>query len=70
MVGKNLANEWVSPDFMLLLLHPGYVRTDMTGGNGLINPDESARGLFILMREKVLQDSGTFWHTNGSELPW
>lgn len=70
MVGKNLANAWTSPDFMLLLLHPGYVRTDMTGGNGLINPDESARGLFTLMRNKGPQDSGTFWHTDGSELPW
>lgn len=27
------------------LLHPGYVRTDMTGGNGLIDVDESVRGL-------------------------
>ena len=67
MVGKNLANAWASPNFMLLLLHPGYVCTDMTGGNGLINPDESARGLFALMREKGPQDSGTFWHTNGSD---
>ena len=70
MVGKNLSNAWASNDFMLLLLHPGYVRTDMTNGNGLINADESARGLFTLMRDKGPQDSGTFWHTNGSELPW
>lgn len=70
MVGKNLANAWLSNDFMLLLLHPGYVRTDMTGGNGLINSDESARGLFELMRNKGPEDSGTFWHTDGSELPW
>ena len=70
MVGKNLANAWASDDFMLLLLHPGYVRTDMTNGKGLINADESARGLFALMRDKGPDDSGTFWHTNGSELPW
>ena len=70
MVGKNLSNAWASNDFMLLLLHPGYVRTDMTNGNGLINTDESARGLFTLMRNKGPKDSGTFWHTNGSELPW
>lgn len=70
MVGKNLANAWASDCFTLLLLHPGYVRTDMTGGNGLINPDESARGLFSLMRSKGPQDSGTFWHTDGSALPW
>lgn len=70
MVGKNLANAWASDDFTLLLLHPGYVRTDMTGGNGLINPDESARGIFALMRNKEPKDSGTFWHTNGESLPW
>ena len=70
MVGKNLANAWASNRFTMLLLHPGYVRTDMTGGNGLINPDESARGLFVLMRSKGPKDSGTFWHTNGEPLPW
>lgn len=28
-----------------VLLHPGYVRTDMTNGNGLIDVDESVSGL-------------------------
>lgn len=29
----------------VVCLHPGYVRTDMTGGAGLINVDESVRGM-------------------------
>mmetsp|Transcript_3701 Transcript_3701/g.9614 ORF Transcript_3701/g.9614 Transcript_3701/m.9614 type:complete len:266 (+) Transcript_3701:22-819(+) len=29
----------------VVLLHPGYVRTDMTGGSGLIDTDESVSGL-------------------------
>lgn len=29
----------------VVLLHPGYVRTDMTSGNGLIDTDESVRGM-------------------------
>jgi NAD(P)-dependent dehydrogenase (short-subunit alcohol dehydrogenase family) len=29
----------------VLLLHPGYVRTDMTGGQGLIDVDESVSGM-------------------------
>jgi len=70
MVGKNLSIEWRPDNVMVLLLHPGYVRTDMTGGNGLINPDESARGLFTLMQNKTIADTGTFWHTNGEPIEW
>jgi NAD(P)-dependent dehydrogenase (short-subunit alcohol dehydrogenase family) len=70
MVGKNLSIEWTAEQIMVLLLHPGYVRTDMTGGNGLINPDESARGLFTLMQNKTMADTGTFWHTNGTPIEW
>ena len=29
----------------VFLLHPGYVRTDMTGGQGLIDTEESVRGM-------------------------
>ena len=29
----------------VLLLHPGYVRTDMTGGKGFIDADESVKGM-------------------------
>ena len=29
----------------VVLLHPGYVRTDMTGGKGLIDVDESVGGM-------------------------
>lgn len=69
-VGKSLAEDLKSEDKTVLLLHPGYVRTDMTAGNGLIDTTESAEGLFKIMQSKSLNQTGTFWHTNGEELPW
>jgi fructose-bisphosphate aldolase class 1 len=52
------------------LLHPGFVRTDMTGGNGLIDPDESAHTLQQRLDELTLEQTGTFRHQNGEMLEW
>ena len=54
----------------MALLHPGYVRTDMTGQEGFIDPDEAARGLIQRLDELSMTSSGGFWHTNGEALPW
>ena len=52
------------------VLHPGYVRTDMTGQQGGIDPDESARMLLERIDALSLESSGSFWHANGQTLPW
>lgn len=52
------------------ILHPGYVKTDMTGNNGDIVPEEAAKGLVKVMEELNDGNTGTFWHQNGQELPW
>jgi NAD(P)-dependent dehydrogenase (short-subunit alcohol dehydrogenase family) len=70
MVGKSLAEDLRGQGITVLLLHPGYVRTDMTGHQGQISAQESAEGLYRIMRDKNLQNSGEFWHTNGEALPW
>lgn len=69
-VGKSIAEDFRSRDITCLLLHPGYVRTEMTQGNGLIDSEESAEGLYKIMVSKGLDQSGTFWHTNGEHLSW
>lgn len=70
MAGRNLAYDLQSLGIAVLLLHPGYVRTDMTGGRGHIAPDESARGLIQRLDELGMEQTGTFWHADGSQLPW
>ena len=70
MVGSCLAHDLKGKGIAVALLHPGYVRTDMTGGSGFINADESARGLIARIEELNLKNSGSFWHMDGTELPW
>ena len=70
MAGVSLAQDLSPKGIAVYLLHPGYVRTDMTGGNGFIDPAESAEGLVARMYELSIEQSGSFWHCNGEPLPW
>lgn len=68
--GKSLSIDLKPRGIAVAILHPGWVRTDMTGHGGLIDPDESASGLIKRMEELSLDTTGGFWHTNGERLPW
>lgn len=68
--GKSLSIDLKPQGIAVAILHPGWVRTDMTSHGGLINTDESVNGLLKRMDALDLSNSGTFWHTNGEELPW
>ena len=70
MAGVCLAHDLRERGIAVVLLHPGYVRTGLTGMNGDIDPDESARGLIARIDETTMERTGTFWHANGAELPW
>jgi len=70
MVGVNLAHDLKPRGIAVFLLHPGYVKTGMTRGQGFTDPDEAARGLIERMDTLTLADTGTFWHANGESLPW
>ncbi len=70
MIGKCLSLDFQNQGVAVALLHPGYVRTAMTNFSGLIEPDESARGLIQQMDALSLESSGVFIHTNGEELVW
>ncbi len=70
MAGVCLAHELKDRRVAVALLHPGYVRTDMTGGGGDVGPDEAAAGLMARIDELTLEDSGCFVHANGQRLPW
>jgi NAD(P)-dependent dehydrogenase (short-subunit alcohol dehydrogenase family) len=70
MAGVNLAHDLKPLGVAVFLLHPGFVQTEMTGGRGHIGPDESARGLIARLDALGMDESGTFWHADGSQLPW
>jgi NAD(P)-dependent dehydrogenase (short-subunit alcohol dehydrogenase family) len=70
MAGRSLAHDLKESGVAVAILHPGFVRTEMTGGQGLVDPPESAAGIIARIDELTLDKTGTFWHANGEELPW
>jgi NAD(P)-dependent dehydrogenase (short-subunit alcohol dehydrogenase family) len=68
--GMSLARDLAPRGIAVVMLHPGAVRTGMTGGQGAIEPEESARGLLRRIDELTLETTGRFLHQDGSVLPW
>ena len=68
--GVSLALDLRSRGVAVAILHPGYVRTDMTGNAGNVAPDDAARDLAARIDDLTLATSGGFWHANGQHLPW
>lgn len=69
MAGVNLHHDLVRRGIAVVLLHPGLVGTDMTGGRG-IEPAEAARGLLARIDALDPESSGSFRHADGQQLPW
>jgi NAD(P)-dependent dehydrogenase (short-subunit alcohol dehydrogenase family) len=70
MAGRSLAHDLAPDGVAVVILHPGYVRTDMTGNQGLVDAPESAAGLIARIDELTLESTGLFLHANGERLPW
>jgi len=68
--GVSLARDLAPRGVAVVVLHPGAVRTEMTGGQGLLEADESAVGLLERIDELQIETSGRFVRYNGEGLPW
>lgn len=69
-IGKSLAVDLAARGIAVFLLHPGLVATDMVGGKGDFTPEQAAAGLAARLDGLTLEQSGSFWHAQGSPLPW
>lgn len=70
MAGANLAKDLAANGILVAILHPGFIRTELTGGAGNEEPSFAARGLVERVDELTPDRSGRFFHANGQELPW
>ncbi|MET0591692.1 MAG: SDR family oxidoreductase [Polyangiaceae bacterium] len=70
MAGASLALDLKPRGTAVVILHPGYVRTEMTGGHGNIEPKDAAAQLVQRIDELTLATTGRFLHANGEVLPW
>lgn len=68
--GRSLAVDLQKRGIAVAQLHPGFVKTRMVNFGGLISAQESAAGLAARIAALNLDNSGSFWHVNGEELPW
>ena len=71
MAGKSLAHDLKSRGIAVAILHPGLVKTRMTNfTDSGITTETSVKGLLTRIEELNLDNTGTFWHSNGEILPW
>lgn len=70
MVMKSLSIDLAPRGITCLMVHPGWVRTDMGGPGGKITPAESVRALRSLIDAIKPEDSGKFLNYDGKPYPW
>ncbi|KAF1962853.1 NAD(P)-binding protein [Byssothecium circinans] len=71
-VFKSLAVDLKDEGVVVVLLHPGIVKTMLMGETGTegVEPEVAAKDLWEVLRGKGIEDTGRWWHRNGEELPW
>jgi NAD(P)-dependent dehydrogenase (short-subunit alcohol dehydrogenase family) len=71
MAGKSLSQDLKARGIAVAIIHPGLVKTRMTGfTDSGITPEQSVKGLLACIEGLNLENTGTFWHSNGAVLPW
>jgi NAD(P)-dependent dehydrogenase (short-subunit alcohol dehydrogenase family) len=70
MVNACLALELKPEGFICVVLHPGWVRTEMGGAGADIAPAESVAGIHRVLAGLTTADTGRFISFDGSSLPW
>ena len=71
IAGKSLALDLKPKGIAVAILHPGLVSTRMINFNpNGISPQQSVEGLLQRIDALTLETSGSFWHANGTALPW
>ncbi|MBI3452884.1 MAG: SDR family oxidoreductase [Rhodospirillales bacterium] len=69
-VGRGLARDLAGRGVIVVMVHPGWVRTDMGGASATLSPEESVRHLRTLIERLRPVDSGKFCNYDGTEIPW
>ena len=67
---KSIAIDLKDKQVPVCLVHPGWVRTDMTKHSGNIDPESVALQISARIQESSLENSGVFFHADGTVLPW
>lgn len=67
---RGLATELKPQGVPVLIVHPGWVKTDMGGEGATLSPEDSAAQLLKLIDKLDISSTGRFLAWNGKELAW
>ena len=67
---RRRADAWRAQGAIAVVVHPGWVRTDMGGSNASISVEQSVAGIARLIEGLTAAEHGRFWSWDGRELPW
>ena len=67
---KSLSIDLKPLGIAVISLHPGWVRTEMGGPNALISVEESVNGMFGVISNTNIRNSGQFINYDGTQIPW
>jgi hypothetical protein len=68
MFNKSFALE--RRDLISIVIHPGWVKTEMGGSNAPTSVQDSVAGMLSVIKKTTATDSGRFYDFEGDELPW
>ena len=67
---RTLANDLRAEGFTTVLLHPGWVQTDMGGPQAPLPASDSVRGMLRIVDGMGAEQTGRFFDYQGAEVPW
>tara|TARA_B100000902_G_C27315509_1_gene921055 strand:- start:1078 stop:1755 length:678 start_codon:yes stop_codon:yes gene_type:complete len=67
---KSLAIDWKDKDISVLMLHPGWVKTDMGGESAKLEIPDSIQHMIQVINDLNLETSGSFVNYEGNKLEW
>ncbi|RAP32492.1 short-chain dehydrogenase [Candidatus Marinamargulisbacteria bacterium SCGC AG-414-C22] len=67
---QSLAIDLKPKGVIVSIIHPGWVKTEMTNHSGHVTAAESAYNIIQRIKESKIENTGTFWHADGTKLPW
>jgi len=69
-IAKSMSHDLVNRGVITLILHPGWVLTDMGGPNAEISTDYSVTQMLSHIDRATTADNGRFIDIDGSTIPW
>lgn len=69
-INKILSVELGKEGFVAVVLHPGWVRTELGGMNATYGTEESVRGLLTVIEGLDAEDNGRFYDFQGKPIEW